>query len=210
VFKKRGEGGLESSGCQQGGCGASEARRTHVLQIAGWSFQGSQPRSGGLLRTGSGRRFPLLPRPPSRRRLLRQRDSVETLPHPIRSAANRWLRGPCSRRQSCQRSRSAGKRRCATRLRIRFATPVHERDRGLASADQTLQTPNYVQSRASDDDLFRRAQFVFPEAASTRSSSARYARVSGSSASIVLAMRSLSRAASRSPARRCAKPASAM
>src|SRR4029079_3742905 len=91
--------------------------------------------------------------------------------------------------------------------------PIDERDRDLAGTKAPLESAHEMQAAepaAEHDDLFRRAQLGFPEAASTRSSSARYARVNGSAESIALAMRSRSRAASRSPARRCAKPASAM
>src|SRR5947208_14563458 len=89
---------------------------------------------------------------------------------------------------------------------------VDESDRRLMT-QMPLEPADEVQTRkaaAEHHDALGRTQFALPDAASMRSSSARYARVRGSSASIVLAMRSRSRAASRSPARRCAKPASAM
>src|SRR2546430_490654 len=90
---------------------------------------------------------------------------------------------------------------------------VDESDRRLLTMETALEPADEVESRkaaAEHHDALGRTQFALPDAASTRSSSARYARVRGSSASIVLAMRSRSRAAPRSPARRCAKPASAM
>ena len=87
---------------------------------------------------------------------------------------------------------------------------VDEGELDLARPDETFELSHEVEAgeaAADHDDPFRH-QFGRP-AVSTRASSCRYAWVIGSSASSSLASISRSRAASRSPARRCANPASA-
>ena len=54
--------------------------------------------------------------------------------------------------------------------------PIDQRDRGFPAMQASLEAPDEVQTRepaAEHHDLLGRAQFAFPDSASTRSSSAR-------------------------------------